>query len=329
MDAFPDIRTDNCKVIPDADGGLWDYFGPIARCVKDTPERKAKPDAYHLSPKYGDTRYPWTWQKYADIPNPLTTVAVWPSIYFAHWVLTERNSSDFYSRESLLCAFAGYTIKGILNQLYRYPRGPFIDSTYPPDHAGADIFQEVTMRTFTVLKDAPPRFEYEYDKDVDTRLLKMSPIPVCCDDDARLREMSQLPELLAGWFRLHSWRPSRDLIRAGIKRVECCRPSEKLDTRREHRRRLKKCNKGMMQETAEAFCDLEGAVRAACETAVDLEIIALRMNRCTDTEIAARLGITQGSVSRHRAKIEERFYKQNPEYRPRTDRLTRQSLAHG
>ena len=55
MDAFP-TYSDNCKVIPDADGGLWDYFGPIARCVKDTPERKAKPDAYHLSPKYGDTR---------------------------------------------------------------------------------------------------------------------------------------------------------------------------------------------------------------------------------------------------------------------------------
>ena len=47
-------------------------------------------------------------------------------------------------------------------------------------------------------------FEYDYDNDVDTRLLKMSPIPVCCDDDARLREMSQLPELLVYWFRKRS-----------------------------------------------------------------------------------------------------------------------------
>ena len=28
--------------------------------------------------------YRWAWQSYREIPDPLTTVAVWPSVYFAH-----------------------------------------------------------------------------------------------------------------------------------------------------------------------------------------------------------------------------------------------------
>lgn len=62
-----------------------------------------------------------------------------------------------------------------------------------------------------------------------------------------------------------------------------------------------------LESPCETVRDLRDQIEAACESQFDRDVVQLRSEGCTDTEVAARLSVSQPTVMRARKRIETRF----------------------